>query len=457
MLLEKIEIKKLFGIYNHEVSLFTNGISIVIGENGIGKTYILNIINSFFNMNFNYFRSIEYDEIIFSFEDDVIWTIKNDVIDEKDYINIVSSKNEVEIDSVDICLDISFGIKDMNIKRRAAEISRLVPHIERINPMRYFDQEKLKMLRPSEVIDYYSDYINSDEIFLEQIGEEYLWVIDRIKENSVYLIETQRVYSLVPYEENIYDGRNDVQFTEAINKYASDLKIKIANTDNLYSKESSTRDESFPYRLINKIRNEEKDESEEYIELISKELKKLDKRRTEMKELGLLVNEDSKTINKSDIDLAQEAIELYIEDSNKKFDVYVELQRKIKLFRDIINKRFNNKKIRIDKENGFIFIQELKKQGHIFEKEIPINKLSSGEKNELIMFYELLFKSNSENLVLIDEPEISLHISWQNLFIDDLKSIHEITGTNVLIATHSPDIIGVNWDLTNELSGGEEE
>ncbi|EGO8064979.1 ATP-binding protein, partial [Enterococcus faecalis] len=169
---------------------------------------------------------------------------------------------------------------------------------------------------------------------------------------------------------------------------------------------------------------------------------------------GLLVNEDSKRINKSDIDLAQEAIELYIEDSNNKFDVYVELQEKIKLFTDVINKRFNNKEIRINKQKGFIFVQTIQNDEQIDEKEIPIHKLSSGEKNELIMFYELLFKSNNETLVLIDEPEISLHISWQTLFIEDLKSIHKITGTNVLIATHSPDIIGSNWELRNDLGGG---
>ena len=82
-----------------------------------------------------------------------------------------------------------------------------------------------------------------------------------------------------------------------------------------------------------------------------------------------------------------------------------------------------------------------------------MNKLSSGEKNEFILFFELIFKSREENLVLIDEPEISLHISWQNLFVEDLKRVHELTDIRVLMATHSPDIINTNWDLTNELSG----
>ncbi|MFB5346729.1 AAA family ATPase [Enterococcus faecalis] len=463
MLLKQIKIKKLFGLYNHEVILYDDGISIIIGENGIGKTYILNIINSFFNMNFGYFKNIDYEEIEFYFSDDVVWKIKNIEDEEIKYINITSKRIDSEYEgseeslekSVNIRLDVSFTMAEQNIRKRAIEISKLVPHLERVNPVKYFDEELSKMLKPNEVIDYYSDYLTENDPFISQLGKESLWVMERIKENTVYLIETQRVYSLVPYDDNLYgSNRSDIQFTDAITKYALDLKTKIIDTDNLYSKESSMKDESFPYRLINKIRNEKVDTSDEYIEKISDKLIALDHRRTEMKKLGLLVNEDSKRINKSDIDLAQEAIELYIEDSNNKFDVYVELQEKIKLFTDVINKRFNNKEIRINKQKGFIFVQTIQNDEQIDEKEIPIHKLSSGEKNELIMFYELLFKSNNETLVLIDEPEISLHISWQTLFIEDLKSIHKITGTNVLIATHSPDIIGSNWELRNDLGGG---
>lgn len=71
----------------------------------------------------------------------------------------------------------------------------------------------------------------------------------------------------------------------------------------------------------------------------------------------------------------------------------------------------------------------------------------------MVLFFELLFKSNDKSLILIDEPEISLHISWQNCFIKDLKEITKINNIDVLIATHSPDIIADNWDLRVELKG----
>jgi hypothetical protein len=44
-----------------------------------------------------------------------------------------------------------------------------------------------------------------------------------------------------------------------------------------------------------------------------------------------------------------------------------------------------------------------------------------------------------------------LHIGWQNEFLNDLMKVIELGDFDVLIATHSPDIIGDRWDLTVQL------
>ena len=45
---------------------------------------------------------------------------------------------------------------------------------------------------------------------------------------------------------------------------------------------------------------------------------------------------------------------------------------------------------------------------------------------------------------------------WQQLFLNDLEEITKLVGFDVLIATHSPQIINDRWDLTVELKGPEE-
>ena len=86
----------------------------------------------------------------------------------------------------------------------------------------------------------------------------------------------------------------------------------------------------------------------------------------------------------------------------------------------------------------------------------PLNPshLSSGEQHMLVLFSELLFRVESNSLVMIDEPEISLHVTWQKQFLRDLQQVTELASFDVLIATHSPQIVHDRWDdLTVELQG----
>ena len=58
----------------------------------------------------------------------------------------------------------------------------------------------------------------------------------------------------------------------------------------------------------------------------------------------------------------------------------------------------------------------------------------------------LLFEIESDSLVMIDEPELSLNVVWQRNFLRDLQRIIELRKFDVLIATHSPMIIHDKWD-----------
>jgi len=69
-----------------------------------------------------------------------------------------------------------------------------------------------------------------------------------------------------------------------------------------------------------------------------------------------------------------------------------------------------------------------------------------------VLLYELIFNTDPNTLVLIDEPEISLHVTWQKEFINDLIEIIELQKIQVITATHSPQIVNGRWDLTYNLA-----
>lgn len=73
-------------------------------------------------------------------------------------------------------------------------------------------------------------------------------------------------------------------------------------------------------------------------------------------------------------------------------------------------------------------------------KEFDINGLSSGEKQLFLRALSLKFLEVNNSIVLIDEPEISLHPQWQQKIINVYESIGE--NNQIIIATHSPHIVG---------------
>lgn len=74
-----------------------------------------------------------------------------------------------------------------------------------------------------------------------------------------------------------------------------------------------------------------------------------------------------------------------------------------------------------------------------------IANLSSGEKQILILLTFVAFSTSPQSLFIIDEPELSLHPKWQSDFLDALLALKP-DGIQLLVATHSPDIVGKRKD-----------
>lgn len=129
------------------------------------------------------------------------------------------------------------------------------------------------------------------------------------------------------------------------------------------------------------------------------------------------------------------ALKIYFDDFKKKYNIYKELIEKLDTFTNIVNNKLYYKKIKISKEYGIQIFSDN-------DNEIKLSDLSSGKKQEIILFFELIFSTDKSLMILIDEPELSLHLAWQKKFIDDLFNIIKNKNMNIIIATHSPYIIG---------------
>ena len=114
----------------------------------------------------------------------------------------------------------------------------------------------------------------------------------------------------------------------------------------------------------------------------------------------------------------------------------------LRLYEETVNSFLNDKSIKVD-ENGLLKIKSLS------PSELNWHFLSSGEKQILTLLTQALLKFNTPVVYIADEPELSLHITWQEKL---LKSLVKLGGQmQVIVATHSPDIVGNFQDKVIDL------
>lgn len=110
---------------------------------------------------------------------------------------------------------------------------------------------------------------------------------------------------------------------------------------------------------------------------------------------------------------------------------------RINLFFKERNKLFanTNKIIKIDSKNNIVF-----ESG---ETVLSVEDLSAGEKQLLLILFKVFLMEEKPYVLLMDEPEISLHISWQQDLIEIIRTLNP--NCQLIIATHSPSIFGKGW------------
>jgi len=436
MRIKQITVKHLFGIFDHTINLnMEERITIIHGKNGFGKTSILRLVNGFFNLKYSDIRAIPFQKFTIIFDDksfvDVVKasTSKNKKSNARPKINFnfTSSDQKEEQTFSPNLLD------GRNIPLLTRMIDDVIPRLDRVGA------EKWIYTPTKEILDLEDIYERFGEYLPKQFQQEYPdWLKKILDSINVRFIESQR---LLDISNSAKIGRTiRMPMTlYSVASYSQDLAENIQTKLAEYGQLSQTLDRTFPAIVVQKKASLTDDELKEKID-------QLERKRKQLISAGLLKkDEDSNFQVKDSIDdSTRKLLSVYIEDVERKLNVFNDIYPKVELFKNIINKKYSFKSVTIDQGKGFIFTTQ---EGEVLSP----TDLSSGEQHELVILYELLFKVKPNTLILIDEPEMSLHISWQQEFLKDLQEITKLSGLDILMATHSPDIINDRWDLTVEL------
>lgn len=115
-----------------------------------------------------------------------------------------------------------------------------------------------------------------------------------------------------------------------------------------------------------------------------------------------------------------------------------------KKFQDMVDRLFSEtgKKL-IRTKNEILFSQ--------IGEELTPYKLSSGEKQMLAILLTVLTEDNQHYVLFMDEPEVSLHIDWQQKLIEMILELNP--NVQIILTTHSPAVIMNGWmDKVTEVS-----
>lgn len=450
MQIQEISVYGLFGIFDHVIPLnMAEKITIIHGPNGFGKTVMLRMLNGLFNSRYLVFRSIPFSKFRVEFDNGS----SVEVVKTPDKTGKVKKRESINIDFYKLSSERQSFIlketKDFQDVDALINILDDIPGLSRIAPKQWVYIPTLEALSLNEVIDRFEDIIPS----MSKLREEPDWLNNLKNDIHIRLIESQRLLNFVPSHSSIeYSGASSMLPT--VSAYSDELAKLIQSKLAEYGTTSQSLDRTFPARVV-----QQKQSPDLTDEQLRHQLNKLEDTRSRLIEVGLLDKDENSDFQIQPQDRAidestKNILSVYVDDIEKKLSVFSEIANKIELLRIIVNNKFaySYKEMNFNKEKGFVFKTGLNSSSSHTDTLSPTD-LSSGEQHELVLFYELLFKVQPNSLVLIDEPELSLHVGWQAQFLKDLQEITKLADLDVLMATHSPDIIQDRWDLTVELKG----
>lgn len=395
--LNKIIIEKLFDLYTYEIDLNTDkDISILIGPNGCGKTTILTII-----------------QLMLTGHGDIKKIIK---IPFKKITCILSNGNKVRLQ-----------------------------HSQDHKKLDAFINNKIAISFSEE------DDNNSTEnkrAYIDLLSEKNSYIQVFFQTTSRLLSKIDRLFGKTNKEKE--DKDTEVQtFRNTISKKPDQFQNFCDTVISYYETEKSDREHDLFEQYMSANNNEKLLSNAKF----EKEWKEFSEKRNEYEQnpafypqwrcnLNLL-SEDKRVIEQYKKGYKHEFLCTYLRLFKGTLPELEKAHKKTMLFQEIINDMFKitKKQLHYRYQEMYLTVGEGRER-----KEIDFDMLSSGEKHIFIMFINLIFGWH-DCMFLIDEPEISLHIEWQEHYIDNLIKICRMNNIQALVATHSPNIINNHTDL----------
>lgn len=437
---ERFDVQGLFGRKDKISIDLRKNAKIIFGINGSGKTTLLKLLNAILTGRLFEIRNINFTSLALRMSNGkTIKATRKKKIRKGRRVPHPGVSYPIQLEFLNTRGKVEHSNNmedDVELSERVPlhMIEHEIPELSRVGRREWVDATTSDLLTLNDVIMRYSDRLP-----WLQPSTEIDWYRAIVKEFSVKFIQTQRLMTMKA-EGGEYHGRSGVRYQNTVIEYSERLRELIRDKLSDSMSLSQSLDSSYPRRLL----------QEPGARLDDQELRTLldetESLSAKFRKVELLSTGDNVDIRLDSIgEGSRQAISLYLSDTVKKYRALEPFVDKLLLFLDIVNTKFHpTKTVEIGGREGI-------RIGLSSGGEIHPRLLSSGEQHEIVLLCDLIFFSTPGTLVLIDEPEISLHIEWQKKFLSDVEAIGSAADLRFLLATHSPAIIGTRVDICQEI------
>lgn len=423
---------RVLGEYDHSFAIKPDDEFVILyGPNGVGKTKFLEIIDALSRLSGSALSLLPFESAVLQYSDGSELSVRRDLSDSEPLDEVTSTASSIRFTLSRPKTDlISWDYEDDGF---AEMIRRNLPY-EPVSESIWQDPSDGELVHIDDLRARYGHRNRkSRENKCPRALEEF------VESVPSFLIETQRLRiellrpqtPLPRYE----TGRVLRQPRSRITEQAEKIRALVAGAQTEHSRITQQLDRTFPNRvLVATSRNLDSDS-------IRSRYNEQNDFRSRLGRVASVDLDDELSLPEGELeDWALKLLNLYLNDADLKLAPFVDLLKKIELLEQIINDRLLNKELQVTDGEGLLV------RHSTTGRPIALDSLSSGEQHEIILMIDLLFNVPRGAVVLIDEPEISLHIVWQITFIPDVRRIAELTGFRFVVATHSPQIINDEWD-----------
>ncbi|MBJ8433647.1 AAA family ATPase [Acinetobacter pittii] len=446
MKIKKLYIDGMFGDFTYNLNFedIKDNVIILTAPNGYGKSTILKIIDDFFNMKFDDLFDESFNLFTIEFDDQIVTVVK-----ENNLLVIYYGLGKV--------VEINKNIFRDNKKKFNNILKNELSYMKKVKNNLWIDTRDDEVINTREMLERYN-YIFPEDIVHVKLDDDLLQLLER----DVFFVDADRL-------NNINVSENNQEYS-AINKLSKSIRQLMVDVKEKQYAISMDQSSNFPEKVMSLLSEDIDIDVTKTINKIVK-ITRFDREYNENEifgNLNLNPNIIGKLRNEQIYDNKAFLMVLssYLDDIIQRIDTCAELAERINLFKESVNSLLQFKNIDIHPAFGLIVEKKKDKDRVQDEKEIvdkkkiksfnngdfSINLLSSGEKHLIILLGDLIFNTKYGSVVLIDEPEISLHAAWQKKLLGLIEKISQINNFNVLIATHSFTLINGNWDNTIELA-----